>query len=315
MTDPSLGRRLTFVAMRETVFSIHAPSFLMRLVHAEGDRPPIKQEWSKTTLLSFATIRFLRAKNAEGYHVYARPDTTRHVMVDDIDADALDALARDGLRPSLIVETSKANCQAWITLSLDDIEPRLATAAARVLAKRYGGDPGAAHARQLGRLPGFRNGKPVYECGGRYPLVQIRRAQPHVAAGAAALLDEAKTAAASDASPFTQRGRDLVPEVQASNLPTADEARAIYRGAVEALTVRFGNVPADDRSRIDFAVARHLAWSGFDCRSIAHILLIASAKAAQRGEAYAMTTAMRASLSTSSGREGSALRPAGEATR
>ena len=298
MTDPSFGRRLAFLAVREMVFAVHAPSFLIRLVHAEGDAPPIKQEWVKTTLLKPTTIRFLRAKNAEGYHVYGRPDTTRHVMVDDVDADGLDALARDGLRPSLIVETSKANFQAWVTLSTGDIDPHIATAAAHILAKTYGGDAGAAHARQLGRLPGFRNRKAIYENGGRYPLVMIRSATPHVAARAELLLEKSKAVVAKRPPPSTQGGCDPDPLVNESSLPTKEEARAIYGGAVKVLTVRFGMLPSDDRSRVDFAVARHLAWLGYDSWAIARILLHASSKAVDRGEAYAIRTAAHAFRST-----------------
>lgn len=298
MTDPSFGRRLAFLAVREMVFAVHAPSFLIRLVHAEGDAPPIKQEWAKTTLLKPTTIRFLRAKNAEGYHVYGRPDTTRHVMVDDVDADGVDALARDGLRPSLIVETSKANFQAWVTLSSGDIDPHIATAAAHILAKTYGGDTGAAHARQLGRLPGFRNRKAIYENGGRYPLVMIRSATPHVAARAESMLEKAEDIVAKRPPPSTQGGCDPDPLVDESSLPTKEEARAIYGGAVGMLTLRFSNLPSDDRSRIDFAVARHLTVLGYDRLTVAHVIFHASSKALERGWSYARQTAANGSRDT-----------------
>ena len=43
--------------------------------------------------------------------VYARPEDTRHVLLDDLDADGLDALLRKR-SPAAVVETSPACFQA-----------------------------------------------------------------------------------------------------------------------------------------------------------------------------------------------------------
>ena len=107
----------------------------------------------------------------------------RHALTDDLCEDALDQLDADGTR---------------VTLSRDEIEPHVATAAAKLLAQRYGGDPGAANWRQMGRLPGFTNRKEIYCEDGLYPWTGLARpVRRDVPPGAAMLIAEARELAAS----------------------------------------------------------------------------------------------------------------------
>jgi hypothetical protein len=66
----------------------------------------------------------------------------------------------NGLEPAAVVLTSTDNDQAWVRVSASPIAEDLGTAAARELARRYGGDLAAAKWRQYGRLVGCTNRKP-----------------------------------------------------------------------------------------------------------------------------------------------------------
>ena len=45
-----------------------------------------------------------------------------------------------GHDPSVVLQTSPGHLQAWIRLSTSPLEPALATAAGKLLARSYGGD-------------------------------------------------------------------------------------------------------------------------------------------------------------------------------
>lgn len=66
------GVMLTMQAIRRQV--PHDP-YLIRLIHNRTRRAfPGKRLWTAAQLLNLETIRFLRARNREGYDVYIHPD-------------------------------------------------------------------------------------------------------------------------------------------------------------------------------------------------------------------------------------------------
>ena len=107
----------------------------------------------------------------------------------------------------------RRNHQAWIRVAAGPITTELATAVARVLARRYGGDRNSAVANHLGRLAGFTNRKERYrDAEGRYPWVRVRVVGQRVAAAAEALLEEAVAEAPAagggdDGAVFSAGGR------------------------------------------------------------------------------------------------------------
>jgi hypothetical protein len=125
-----------------------------------------------------------------GHHLYLRPEGSRGiVLVDDVTMTTARRLYREGFEPSLVVETSPANYQVWVRLSLDELRPAFATRAAQWLARTYGGDRGAASWRQFGRLVGFPNVKEKYKrADGSYPLVKLHYAEPQIASAGSELL-------------------------------------------------------------------------------------------------------------------------------
>jgi len=125
-----------------------------------------------------AGIGWLKAMNAQGNDISVRPaGSSGLVLVDDLSARALKELARDGLTPAAVTETSAENYQAWIRVSDGPLLPEIATEAARAVAARYGGDPNCADWRQYGRLAGFTNQKPEHtRADGQQPAVRLTAA-------------------------------------------------------------------------------------------------------------------------------------------
>ena len=104
-----------------------------------------------------ARIPLLKAHNARGAHIYIRPAAEhRYTVLDDLSAETVERLSKDGYEPCAVIETSHGNFQAW--LKHREIYPAaLSTFVAQTLARRYGADPSAADWRRFGRLPGFTN--------------------------------------------------------------------------------------------------------------------------------------------------------------
>ena len=247
------------------------------------------------------SVGYLRRENRKGYHIYGRPITCRHILVDDLSQDALDQLALDGLRPAVNVRTSEGNHQAWITLSTEELDPRIAMAAARILAQQYGGDFGSTDAMHLGRLPGFTNRKDIYWSERGYPFTGLRgKVYRGVAPAAAQLLVEAKELAASMPSspPSSLFGGGVLHKHPTTNMDidpsrspmTATEANEIYQAELKCQADRLNwDLPITKgmRSDADINVVRGLYVKyGYDPDDLAALLLYESEKASERGIKY-----------------------------
>jgi hypothetical protein len=288
------------IPITEMIFALPADTWQVRLVPDDDHNafPVLSPTYTTCQLIN--AVGFLRLKNMEGYHIYGRPDALRHVLVDDLDEDAIHQLGIDGLRPALGVRTSKGNYQARITLSEDEIEPNIAKAAARILAQRYNGDLGSADAYHVGRLPGFTNRKGIYWTERGYPFTglygQVFRG---VAPGAAKLLAEAEELAASLPSSLPYTYGACVPitniAIDPSRSPmTPIEAHEIYEAELKCQAERKGwNMPIQQgfRSDADYAVIYSLwKYYGFDPDDLAAVLQYESEKAAERGMDYVIRT-------------------------
>ena len=72
------------------------------------------------------------------------------VLVDDLNAEAVNRMGENGLLPAALIETSPANYQAWIKLSEKPISAELRKALAQEFARQYGGDTASADAQHYG---------------------------------------------------------------------------------------------------------------------------------------------------------------------
>lgn len=147
---------------------------------AGTDASMLLRVWDRDTLLR--STSWLQLQNRAGKHIYIRPKGAHNLtLVDDLTADAIAAMDRDGFHPALVVETSPSNFQAWLKHP-ELLDKQLSTATARTLAETFGGDVGAADWRHFGRLSGFTNRKPKYQdvTTGLYPLVWLVEAEGKV---------------------------------------------------------------------------------------------------------------------------------------
>jgi hypothetical protein len=120
------------------------------------------------------SISWLKSQNAGGRNIYIRPKGEHSLsLVDDLTSQAVERMKRTGFTPALIVETSLDNFQAW--LNHGRVLPKeVSTTAARMLAEKFGGDPGSADWRHFGRLCAFANLKEKHrQPHGHYPVVRL----------------------------------------------------------------------------------------------------------------------------------------------
>jgi hypothetical protein len=237
-------------------------------------------------------LGWLRYLNSRHHHIVGRPVDPRHVLVDDLTPAAVEALARHH-PPAAIVASSPGNLQVWVTME-SRVAPEVAGAVARILAARYGGDRGAASARQPGRIPGFTNRKARHRrADGLYPYAVLLQADgAHMGPAGQDLVAEAEAMLALGRqptrpvlpdAPLPSRARGL-----ALRSPAAERAEAVARVAAA--------LPADDvidRSRLDHAVARRLLGRGMPAAEAVAVVLAggkASGMAPAAAEAYARRT-------------------------
>ncbi len=200
-------------------------------------------------------VPWLKHVNAQNNDIYIRPaGSLGLILVDDLVGPALDRLRQDGLAPAVVIETSPGNYQAWLRISHEPLQPELASAAARIVAERFGGDANSADWRHFGRLAGFTNRKAKHARGDRkQPYVLVHEARGSVAERAGELLTEAERRRQVAAQPRE------TPGLPASRAPgtapgrTPGDAYAYYAARI---TARHG---AADVSRLDWGVCKAIA--------------------------------------------------------
>ena len=168
-TNEAVTRQI--VAMGGDVFEVG----LYKPEGAGDNEPPmIPRTWDMQAVLK--SIPWLRLQNRNGRNIYIRPRGEHNLgLIDDLTAESIERMKAEGFHPALVVETSPGNFQAWLKHSRI-LSRELSTAAARALAKDFGGDLGAADWRHFGRLAGFTNRKEKYKADGLFPFVMLRQA-------------------------------------------------------------------------------------------------------------------------------------------
>lgn len=201
-------------------------------------------------------ITWLKHANAHGHDIYVRPAGSMGLLLlDDLTADAVARMHREGFGPAVVVETSPRNLQVWARVAAVPVDPELATAAARILAAVYGGDPNSADWRHYGRLAGFTNRKPEHRLpNGLQPYVRIHEARGVSVERGAELLDEAGRRLLLDRiEPARPASLPLSPAP--SGLRTPGE---VYMHYAAAILPRY---PMPDYSRLDWMVCCDIASS------------------------------------------------------
>jgi hypothetical protein len=303
-----IGFLLSLQAIRNQLAAMPCDSYLLRLIH-RSTRKPLSGErlWHAAQLLLEPTIRFLRARNREGFDVYFRPYAPDHnagyilVDLDHAQPTVLVAMRSNGHEPCVVVETSPGHLQAWVRVSSMPLPPRVATRVSRHLARLYQADRASADWRHVGRLAGFTNQKPQ-RClpSGLAPWVKLRYAAAGLASNSRSLLERAVFAAGAAISPARPHRQLNAPSCDAAADPAIDsmQAIAIYQNWLNHLQIqqRFAQ---PDWSIADLWIAKELLSQGAPASSVKSVLRLASPQF-PRGHAdpedYLRRTLTRATL-------------------
>ena len=280
------GLDLTSQAIRRQLTAMPHELYLIRLIHHCTGRPfPGERLWTADQLTNLATIRFLRVRNREGCAVYLQPyagDRNAGYILVDLDhaqPTVVATMRANGHEPCVVLQTSPGHLQAWVHVSPTPLEPALATAIGRLLARLYGGDRASTDWRHLGRLAGFTNQKPQRRTPSGYaPWVKI----VHTAAGLArcseALLQILPERAIQPIRTSDFGNRSAAAAIEHSPTPGSldpDEARQIYQSWMRRWQIarRFAQ---PDWSIVDLWVARALLAQGVPPARVETILRLGS---------------------------------------
>lgn len=247
--------QLTRTAVQRWLSALPAGQYNVGVRRSDGEM--IEHTWTPQKLLE--SIPWLRRENATGADIYARPNDTTFILIDDVPPSRLPVVRQHS---AAVVETSAKNHQVWVKLP-EKPSQREATTIAAWLAKRYEGDPGGADFRHLGRLPGFTNRKPLRTReDGRSPYVLIHDWSGRVAEFGSALIEQARAALAKEDTQRREAALRAAEEPVAGN-PVSEYQKHAKR-ALEAAEadVAAGRLPRVDWSTIDFRVAQAMARSG-----------------------------------------------------
>jgi DNA primase RepB-like protein len=275
------GFFITLRAIRRQLAAMPNEQYLVRLIHQQTGRAfPGERLWTADQLGSAAIVRFLRVRNREGCDVYVQPyapnQNAGYILVDLDGAQpaVISTMRSHGHDPCVLLQTSPGHLQAWIRLSDSPLEPAVATAAGKLLARAYGGDCASTDWRHLGRLAGFTNQKPARRTPGGYsPWVKVVDTQLGLATRAADLLQSARALVSSPP--------DRAPSVNATSQDAAplgiapSAATEIYRGCIQRWRI-CERYPQPDWSIVDLWVARHLLSQRWAPAQVQEILRLAS---------------------------------------
>ena len=239
------------------------------------------------------SIAWLAERNARGGRVCLRPATTACVLVEDADADALEALAGEGLAPAVVVDNGAGALQAWFRLGCAP-EPKVATRVAKVLAARCGAEPATAAFDRFGLAGGFVHRGAAGGDGASLAVCVVE------ARGRVAVRGEELVAEAEETLRRRAGARAPGPDEDAPPRPR-DHPRAFLGRELARLARRYG--AGTDRARALAAVARRMAVAGYEqaevvetlaaSRSVRRLKAGHEAQYAERVAAYAFGAARR----------------------
>ena len=245
------------------------------------DAKMMLREWNRETLLK--SLGWLKGQNASGHHIFIRPHGSQGlVFMDDLNVSNVLELERAGIKPAAVVESSPLNFQAWVRVSNEPIEPDLASAIGRVLARRFGGDLNSTDWRHFGRLVGFTNRKPQYvDDRGQYPFVKLSEstvkagelvdseAIHQVIAEAKQLLEEEKAAQLAEVERLKAAQRQNQTPYYDLKDPTE-----FYRQELHGLMRRYGK--RLDLSLADWTIGKTMRTKGYIAEQVMIAILEAS---------------------------------------
>jgi hypothetical protein len=304
------GFFLTLQALRRQLAAMPCDFYLIRLIHHHTRKAlPGDRLWTAPQVTHCPTVRFLRARNREGFDIYFQPYEFRRnagfilLDLDHCDPVVLDDMRANGHPPCVMIETSPGHLQAWVQVSRQPLEPAVATEIGRQLAGLYQADRASSDWRHLGRLAGFTNQKPQRRLpSGWPPWVKLLHATVGLAPNGSSLIEAAghRVALAPAACPPLPDSHCGSPTPSPSNNPLhlalPADAAAVYQTWLNRLRIphRF---PHPDWSIADLWIATALLSRGVTAVDVKTILRLASPQFPRRHanpEDYLQRTLARA---------------------
>jgi hypothetical protein len=273
------GFFLTLNAIRRQLAAMPNEFYCIRLIHGFTRRPcPGERVWDVGQLLRGSVLRFLRARNLQGFDIYLLPfaeyGNAGYILLDlDRTADVLPRMRANGHEPCVLLQTSPGHLQAWIRVSTIPLQAAVATVISKYLAHTYSGDLASTGSCHLGRLAGFTNQKPQRRTiTGHAPWVRIVEARAVLASAAQDLLRCATQVVAQLPTDTMNR---LSPVGNPSSTITAQGASRIYQRWMQHWRIleRFAQ---PDWSIVDLWLARKLLAMHISITQVETILRLGS---------------------------------------
>ena len=170
------ARDRSLEAVKAQIGAMGAERYEVVIVNARTGRQTAR-EWSASEFLKGVT--WLKRMNAQGGDVYFRPlDGPDLLMVEALNAEAVNDMHRQGFAPALTVETSPGRFEAWVKLSdhllPEGLHKHAVSGLVRVLPM----------VGQYGWLAGFTNQQFEPNPAGRHPFVLVHDTTGKVAPAA-----------------------------------------------------------------------------------------------------------------------------------
>jgi hypothetical protein len=282
------GFSLSLQAVGQQLAAMPCGSYLIRLIHHQTRRPfPGERLWTSSRLLAEPTMRFLRARNREGFDIYFRPygvnENAGYILVDLDDSPpmVLAAMRAHGHEPCVVIETSPGHLQAWVRVAEKALAPAVATQIARHLACLYQGDRASADWRHVGRLAGFTNQKLRRRLpNGWAPWVKLLYAEATLASAGHSLVETASRQVRL--TPAVRRW-SASPALRPVPLPESADCQALASGDAIAFYqswLRHFQIPQrfphPDWSIADLWIAKALLACGMPPGRVKSVLRLAS---------------------------------------
>ena len=244
-------------AIQRQINALDVPRFEVGIREAKTGQM-MNREWSRAEVEQSAA--WLKRMNAKGNDVYIRPAGEHGlVLVDDLTADKLSSMAKDGFPSAATIETSPGNYQAWVKLSDKPLSAEARRIAAQGLAKHYGGDMNSADSKHYGRLAGFTNQKPKHTRDGRQPYVLAHDCPGKAATAAPAYLERIEQGLDKAEAQKERQKRLEALQTAKPGYGGYDPIKEYQRQA-QRLMAKYGD--GADLSRMDWMIAQDMAKGG-----------------------------------------------------
>jgi hypothetical protein len=232
------GFFLTWNAVRRQLAAMPNDFYLVRIIHRLTRKLcPGERIWDAGQLARGSVVRFLRARNLQGYDIYLLPYAEHRnagsilLDLDHAAPQVLSLMRSNGHEPCVMLQTSPGHLQAWIRVSTTPLEPAVATSVSKQLAHTYGGDLASTDWRHLGRLAGFTNQKLARRnLSGSASWIKVVAARTILASAAQDLLRSAMQTLAQQSTAAAPHRIDPGWHVHQEGTMTAQGAARIYWG-------------------------------------------------------------------------------------